>query len=279
MALTLGGAKADDTTYNGETVSVTWSMTEGEENSKAVLSDRKSVMDYGWECGPGFGIAATPTRTVEDKTFTVFFPKITSGKTTGDFDDDFYIEWMLTPYDALSFTPTKVKLDAVKIGTDAPKMNIFIIDGAGNVNEVANGVDMARIDDSHAFNAETNNWEKEFSVSGCAASPNAVKLRVYVANCAYNKTFSFANVIIEGTVTGISHFREEYAVNIAPNNSEWGTVKSKGLCGGGEPCYADSHTQPRLPLLGVGRCWQQLCVYRCFIYLRARSRCQPYCCL
>ena len=226
MVLSLGAIKAADTTYNGETVSVTWSMSEGEENSKAVLSDRKTVMDFGWACGPGFGIAATPTRTVEDKTFTVFYPQISEGNTTGNWGDDYYIEWTLTPYDALSFTPTKVKLDAVKIGTDAPKMNIYIIDGAGNVNEVATNVDMARIDGSHAFNAETNNWEKEYSLSGCTASPNAVKLRVYVAKCAYNKTFSLANVIIEGTVTGVSHFREEYAVNIAPNNSEWGTVKS-----------------------------------------------------
>ena len=226
MALVVGKAYAADTVYDGETISITWGMSEGEVNSKAVLSDRKTIMDYGWSCGSGFAISSTPTRVIHDKTVTVFYPTITTGTTTGTYDSNDYIEWTLTPYDALSFTPTKLKVDALKIGTDKPKMNVYVIDGAGVVCQLASDADMARIDNSHPYDAENNNEEKVFNITNCTSSPNAVKVRIYISNCDYTKIIGFANVTIEGTVTGISHFREEYAVNIASNNSDWGTVKS-----------------------------------------------------
>ena len=211
-------AFAADTTYNGETVSVTWSMANGTD-SKAVLSDRKTIMDYSWGLGSNIGVASTQTRTIFGKTVTVFYPK--ESQTTGDMDSDDYVEWTITPYDALQFQPTLIKMDAFKIGTDAPVMNIYLIDSDGMAYEVAANEPMARNKDEYA-----GTEVKAFDVSGCPATSQALTLRVYVAKCATTKTFGFANVSIEGTVTGVSHYREEYAVNIASNNDAWGTVKS-----------------------------------------------------
>lgn len=207
-----------DTAYNGETVSVTWSMAEGV-NSRAVLSDRKTVMDYSWTCGPNIGVAATQTRTIFGKTATVFYPK--ESQTVGTTDSGDYVEWALTPYDALSFTPTQIKMDAFKIGTDAPVMNIYLIYSGGEFYEVATNEPMARNKD------ENSGMEvKNFSINDFPSTTKALALRVYVSKCATTKTFGFANVSIEGTVSGISHYREEYAVDIASNNDDWGTAKS-----------------------------------------------------
>lgn len=220
LALTLigGSAFGADILYNGETVSVTWSMADGVD-SKAVLSDRKTVMDYSWCCGSNIGVANTQTRNIFGKTVTVFYPK--ESQTTGEMDSGDYVEWSVTPYDALSFTPTQVKMDAFKIGTDAPVMNIYLIDSEGTFYEVAVNESMARNKDENA-----GKEERVFEVTNCPATSKTLTLRVYVAKCATTKTFGFANVSINGTVAGVSHYREEYAVNITSNNDAWGVVKS-----------------------------------------------------
>ena len=213
---------AADTDYTNEQVSITWAMTEGEENSAAVLSDKKTIMDYSWSTGSGIGVSTSKTKTVNGMTFTEFYADLASGNTDAKvYNSTYYIEWTLTPYDALTFQPTQVTVNAAKFGTDNPNMYVFIVDGEGEIHTLAEAESMGRQDGK-------NNQDvvRTFDASSCAASKNAVKLRICINKFPYNKTIGFANVKIEGRVTGTSHYREEYAVNIAANNSEWGTVRS-----------------------------------------------------
>lgn len=222
VAVICSVVRAADTDYTNEAISITWSMLEGEENSAAVLSDKKTIQDYSWSTGSGINITSAKTKTVNSKTFTEFYTTLTEGNTDAkQYNSIYYIEWTLTPYDALTFQPTQVTVNAAKFGTNNPNMYVYLVDGEGEIHELAAGETMGRQD--------SNNDEdvvRIFDASACAASKNAVTLRICIDKFPYNKQVGFANVKIEGTVTGTSHYREEYAVNIAPNNEEWGSVHS-----------------------------------------------------
>lgn len=222
LAMIINSVKAADTDYTNEPISVTWSMSEGKENSEAVLSDEKTVMDYSWTIGSGLGLAANPTRDISGETVTVFYPKLDTGKTSAQsYNSIYYVEWTLTPYDALFFQPTKVTLNAYRIGTDSPVMYVYLVDGEGEVHEIGSKVAMGRRDNTH-----DEEVTKTFDLTGIVASQEPVTLRICVDNFPYNKTIGFANVKIEGKVNGTSHYRENYAINISANNDAYGTVSS-----------------------------------------------------
>ena len=221
-SLVCGIVNAADTDYTNELISITWAMTEGEENSAAVLSDKKTIMDYNWSTGSGIGISSSKVRTVNGKTFTEFYADLASGNTDAKvYNSTYYIEWTLTPYDALTFQPTQVTVNAAKFGTDNPNMYVFLVDGEGEIHQLASAETMGRQDGKN-----DQDVVRTFDASSCAASKNAITLRICIDKFPYNKTIGFANVKIEGRVTGTSHYREEYAVNIAPNNTAWGSVRS-----------------------------------------------------
>jgi hypothetical protein len=178
-------SKADD-------VTVTWTMgetTTGEANPATAATDIKFTL--------GSDLTNEGAYNWSEIDFTKLQPvsgdKGKNGRS--NLIANRYVDFTFTPAGG-NFTPTQVSFDVIKIGTGDPTIVVDFIDGTGEtINVTSNDAAIRRNNDS-----ETTAINQSYTITGAAASANAVTLRIYIGKLANNKQVGIANVIISGTL-------------------------------------------------------------------------------
>lgn len=207
-------------------ISATWAMADGAESTGVAGADN-TVMKMAWNLGSNMNIDATATGAYPTKSGTLAENKLTltrfipSTKVT-DKTEGHYVEWSMTPWKGLTFTPEQVSLVGYKCGTGSGNITVVLIDGTGKEITVKAGQELVR------DNANTTNDAATYTypVTGAAASANAVKLRVYIYNidAGNKKQAALGNVVITGSASGTAEELTSYIVTTSMNIEGAGTI-------------------------------------------------------
>ncbi len=153
-------------------------------------------------------------------TYTQINPTEKISSASGNDKDVNAIDFLIAPKAGMTFTPTSVSFNALRFGTDKGSMCIYWVDDTGKETELEQGIIAGR----NADGKDDPNYEFSYKVSA-SGSTGACGLRIYIYNLDTNKQYGFANVVINGTLTGELEDVTQYnlTVNISPDGAA--TVK------------------------------------------------------
>lgn len=197
---------------NAINVSATWAMADGEESTGVAGADQ-TVMKTSWEAGSK--LIFNSMKTIGGVTLSSFNPTVKSSKSR---EDGHYVEWSMTPWKGLTFTPKQVSFLAYRCGTNGGTICVDLIDGEGNTIKLENDKDLIR------DNAAGTNDTYSYTVTGAAASTKAVALRIYLKGMDTGKQMAVANVTITGEASGTAATLAEYTVTTSLNIDGAGTI-------------------------------------------------------
>ncbi len=165
------------------------------ENKTVVANPATATTGIGYTLGTD--LTDVGPLTWNEITFTTLQPKSSEKGNNGrsNLIAGRYVDFSFTPVGG-TFTPTKVSFDCIKIGTGDPTIVVDFIDGVGSTIKVtSNDAAIRRNNDT-----DETPIGHEYTISGAAASDQAVTLRIYIGKCAKNKQVGIANVVISGTL-------------------------------------------------------------------------------
>ena len=193
LLVVIGAVKA-----GADPLTITWSMANGE-TSTGVTSIDDVASDLSWAYGSDLKLADTPTGTYFNNASTLF-TRVGSEKLTNDRSklNNSYVEFKYTPYAGLTFTPTTISFDIVKVGTGDPNIWVECIQGSTTTSIAAN-VAIRKSDE------ETPSEHLSYDLTGIAgitSTTDESAFRIYIGKLANNKQVAIANVEITGTLSG-----------------------------------------------------------------------------
>ena len=151
-----------------------------------------------------------------DQTMAQYTPAVSdAGNTEG-----VMIEYRVKPKAGITFKPTKVSYDAVKVGTDGAYFRYsYTTDGTeSTITDVAAST-ILRNNNANAATAQLNH-----SVDITADAASEFTFRFYISNTANNKNIALSNVVITGIVDGTVEDVAEYTLTAVTSPEEGGNV-------------------------------------------------------
>lgn len=130
------------------------------------------------------------------------------------------IEYRVKPSAGLTFKPTKVTYDAVKVGTDGATYSWSYV--AGNEESSITKVDAATTLRNNGSNSATAKIDHELEIT--ADATDAFAIRFYISDTANDKDICIGNVVIHGIVNGTMQDVTKYTLTAAPSPAEAGTA-------------------------------------------------------
>ena len=192
---------------------ITWPV--GNEPQGTVSTDIQSaVQNATWAAGTEMTVS---TATYFEKTMTKYRPTNSNAGAV----DGVMIEYRVKMAPGLTFTPSSVSYDAVKVGTDGATFSWAF--AKEDVAETATQVDagsVLRNNGSNSASAQLNHTLDASAVGAC----NVFAIRFYISNTANNKDICIGNVVINGTVNGTVQAVEMYAFTAEASPQEGGSV-------------------------------------------------------
>ena len=193
LLVVIGAVKA-----GADPLTITWSMANGE-TSTGVTSIDDVASDLSWAYGSDLKLADTPTGTYFNNASTLF-TRVGSEKLTNDRSklNNSYVEFKYTPYAGLTFTPTTISFDIVKVGTGDPNIWVECIQGSTTTSIAANVA-------IRKSGEETPSEHLSYDLTGIAgitSTTDESAFRIYIGKLANNKQVAIANVEIGGTLSG-----------------------------------------------------------------------------
>ena len=193
LLVVIGAVKA-----GADPLTITWSMANGE-TSTGVTSIDDVASDLSWAYGSDLKLADPPTGTFFNNASTLF-TRVGSEKLTNDRSklNNSYVEFKYTPYAGLTFTPTTISFDIVKVGTGDPNIWVECIQGSTTTSIAANVT-------IRKSNEETPSEHLSYDLTGIAgitSTTDESAFRIYIGKLANNKQVAIANVEITGTLSG-----------------------------------------------------------------------------
>ena len=193
LLVVIGAVKA-----GADPLTITWSMANGE-TSTGVTSIDDVASDLSWAYGSDLKLADTPTGTYFNNASTLF-TRVGSEKLTNDRSklNNSYVEFKYTPYAGLTFTPTTISFDIVKVGTGDPNIWVECIQGSTTTSIAAN---VAIRKNSDETPSEHLSYDLT-GIAGITSTTDESAFRIYIGKLANNKQVAIANVEITGTLSG-----------------------------------------------------------------------------
>ena len=114
------------------------------------------------------------------------------------------VGFMIVPKTGLNFTPTKVSFTSSKFGTGGGTLDIAWVNSDGTTVSLDKGQSPSRENGSDINESFGGTYSTQFhyDITGAAASTGACGLRINIYGLAANKDLGFANVVIEGKLSG-----------------------------------------------------------------------------
>ncbi len=203
-------------TVESTEVTATWTFSAGTEGQVATYTpagyDGYFKQDYV-ETGSNLTYGS---KTFNGDTFTTFDPTTTSN--SGDAIND--IDFTIIPKTGLTFTPTKVSFDAIRIGTSGGNLDISWKDSDGTLHTLDTGKNPNRSDDGNVKS------EYAYDITDVEGSTGACGLHLNLYNLDNGKQVGLANIVITGTLSGTMEDVAEYTLTTSVYPEGAGTVKN-----------------------------------------------------
>ncbi|MCD8289931.1 MAG: pectinesterase family protein [Prevotella sp.] len=195
-------------------MSATWPFSEGTAGQVATLSDNSLFALNSVEVGSNLEYYGS--RTEYNVTFTEFQPLEQHSSAA----EDDKITFSITPQKGITFTPTSVYLDAVRIGTDGGLLDIYLVTENETIT-LATGVSPNR-------NGGTEQSQLSYSISGISTTED-VSLVIYLYNLGNTKQVGIANIQIAGTYEGVPEEVTTYTLTTGVSPEGAGTISQSPI--------------------------------------------------
>ncbi|MBR1548436.1 MAG: Ig-like domain-containing protein [Prevotella sp.] len=133
---------------------------------------------------------------------------------------DVLIEYRIKAKAGLTFKPTNVSFDAVKVGTDGAYFSYsYTADGVESDPVAVAAADILRNNGANSATAQLRH-----SVDLSVDAANEFTFRFYISNTANNKNQAIGNIVISGTVNGTVQDVAQYTLATVAAPAEGGSV-------------------------------------------------------
>ena len=135
--------------------------------------------------------------------------------------DGVMIEYRVKAAAGVTFQPTNVSYNAVKVGTDNATYSwAYVLDGVqSDVVKIDPKPDLLR---NNGVNSDTAKLRHSTDIT--ADPVQEFSFRFYISDCANNKNIAIGDVVISGIVNGTVQDVETFAFTAAPNDEAAGSV-------------------------------------------------------
>jgi hypothetical protein len=188
----------EPTTLDNEPAVATFSFNLGTEGQKATFSNADYFLNSKVVCGSKLVILDKSNKAGFDQTRFQPTEKLSNAST------DNLIQFIITPKPGFSFTPTKVSLKATRYGTNDGKLDFAWINPDKTTISLATGQTPLRENGKDKDNNSTEKFsEYSYDITGATVGEGACGLAINLYGLANNKQIGFADIVIEGTLSGI----------------------------------------------------------------------------
>ena len=192
--------ETEPVTLENEPATVTFPFNLGTEGQKATFSEGDANYFLNSKVAWGSNFTVNGTRTVSGITETQLMAtaKVTAAEESN------LIKFTFTPKPGFIFTPTKVTFTATRVGTDDGALDIAWLNSDKTTATLAN---LKKADsnlparDNNTPNFTTFTYDLT-TVNGIIAGEGECGLQFYLYSINAGKNYGFANIIIEGTLSG-----------------------------------------------------------------------------
>lgn len=199
-------------TFDNVSGSVTWTVG-NEENGTAETTIAGALSNSTVAVGSGLKVE---TATYFDQTMTKYTPTTSNaGNVPG-----VMIEYRVKPKAGITFKPTNVSFDAVKVGTDGAYFSYsYTTDGKESGVTAVAAATILRNNNANAATAQLNH-----SVDITADAASEFTFRFYISNTASDKNIALSNIVITGIVNGTVEDVPQYTLTAVAAPEEGGSV-------------------------------------------------------
>ena len=192
--------ETEPVTLDNEPATVTFPFNLGTEGQKATFSEGDANYFLNSKVAWGSNFTVNGTRTVSGITETQLMAtaKVTAAEESN------LIKFTFTPKPGFIFTPTKVTFTATRVGTDDGALDIAWLNSDKTTATLAN---LKKADsnlparDNNTPNFTTFTYDLT-TVNGIIAGEGECGLQFYLYSINAGKNYGFANILIEGTLSG-----------------------------------------------------------------------------
>lgn len=191
-------APKEATTLDNEPATATFAFNEGTEGQKATFSNADYFLNSKVIVGSNFSIEDKNNQSGFDQTRLKSASKETAAGATN------LIQFLITPKPGFKFTPSKVSFKATRYGTDGGKMDIAWMNPDKTTISLATGQTPNRENGKDANKVQTDYKYSEYNyeLTGATAGEGTCGLALNIYNLDKDKRYGFADIIIEGTLSG-----------------------------------------------------------------------------
>ena len=216
-----GMAKKAGATVENQQATITYAFDKGTDGQTGTYSEGAEEWFKNNYVEVGQNLAYAGVKSAGGVTGTGFQPAVSN---EGSANEGNCIDFAIQPKNGLYFIPTKVSFQTTRHGTDGGKVDVSWVNADGTVVSLQKGISPAR---NNASPAVTN---VSCDIAGAPASDGECRLRLNLYSLGNTKQVSFANVVIEGMVSGQVKDIPQYVLNVSleDNNAGKLTVKPGG---------------------------------------------------
>lgn len=191
-------APKGNVTLDNEAVTVTFPFDQGTEGQTATFSKSDYFLNSKVAVGSNFVIEDKNSASGFDQT------RLKSQSKESKNGETNLIQFLFTPKPGFTFTPTKVSFKATRYGTDGGKMTISWQNPDMTLTELATGQTPNRDNGNDANKQPTGIPYSEYSydITGATPAEGSCGLALNIHSLDAGKRYGFANIVIEGTLSG-----------------------------------------------------------------------------
>ena len=191
-------APKEKTTLDNEPATATFAFNEGTEGQNATFSNADYFLNSKVIVGSNFSIEDKNNQSGFDQTRLKSASKETAAGATN------LIQFLITPKPGFTFTPSKVSFKATRYGTDGGKMDIAWMNPDKTTVSLATGQTPNRENgkDANKVQTEYKYSEYYYELTEATAGEGTCGLTLNIYNLDKDKRYGFADIVIEGTLSG-----------------------------------------------------------------------------
>ncbi len=206
-----GGAR-----FENEAASIVWPFN-GELSEAEVVPDG-AIGTSALSWGSNLSHYTAKTISWDGKTFTCFGPAAKDGGAR----DENAVTWFVKPKKGVTFTPTHVSANILRVGTGGGKLDIKARDAKGNEQTLATGLIPGR----NKANEANPNYDFSYDIPASLATDEGFYLTINIYSLDAGKQVGFNNLRLTGIVDGQVQEVEMYALSLAASPAEGGSVSA-----------------------------------------------------
>jgi pectin methylesterase-like acyl-CoA thioesterase len=205
------------------TTTITWPFNTGAAGQVATFSEGTAGYFNTNFVALGSNLSYLGTATAFSTTFTKLQPSAQLGSAGADGTASF----CLRPKTGLTFTPTAISLDCIRLGTDGGRVNVIWKSTDGTLDTVVTNLTPNRNNTSYTTPSHVT---CDLTSMGVPASGGVCSLSVYIYGLTNTKQIGLANIVIQGKIQGtiVNVITDTLTTTVAPAASGLVSVSPTG---------------------------------------------------